>query len=438
MTEPTTLYQRPAELLQNLIRFDTTNPPGNEAECIAYIDGLLQSLGIETTILAKEPARANLIARLKGTGSAPPLLLYGHVDVVSTAGQKWTHPPFSGDLIDGYIWGRGALDMKSGVAMLLAAFMRAKAENLSLPGDVILCIVSDEEVDVGFGVSYLVAEHAEQFEGVRYALGEFGGFAFYVGDKRFYPIMTAEKQVCWMRATIRGPGGHGSTPLRGGATARLAKFLHTLDRKRLPVHITPIARQMIETMAAELPRPTRTLLSQLLNPMLTDRVLDLLGERGRTFNPMLHNTATPTMLKGGTQVNVIPAEITVDLDGRLLPGFSPDDMLRELRNLVGDDVELEVVLFQPGPLEPDMGMYNMLASVLREADPTGIPTPLLLSGVTDGRHFAKLGIQTYGFLPMQLPPDFNFAQTIHAADERIPADALDFGADAIYTALQRF
>ena len=438
MTEPTTLYQRPAELLQNLIRFDTTNPPGNEAECIAYIDGLLQSLGIETTILAKEPARANLIARLKGSGSAPPLLLYGHVDVVSTAGQKWTHPPFSGDLIDGYIWGRGALDMKGGVAMLLAAFMRAKAENLSLPGDVILCVVSDEEVDVGFGVSYLVAEHADRFEGVRYALGEFGGFAFYVGDKRFYPIMTAEKQVCWMRATIHGPGGHGSTPLRGGATARLAKFLHTLDRKRLPVHITPIARQMIETMTAELPRPARTLLSQLLNPMLTDRILDVLGERGRTFNPLLHNTATPTMLKGGTQVNVIPAEITVDLDGRLLPGFSPDDMLRELRNLVGEDIELEVVVYQPGPPEPDMSLYHMLAGVLREADPTGTPTPLLLSGVTDGRHFAKLGIQTYGFLPMKLPPDFNFAQTIHAADERIPANALDFGADAIYTALQRF
>jgi acetylornithine deacetylase/succinyl-diaminopimelate desuccinylase-like protein len=438
MTEPTTLYQRPAELLQNLIRFDTTNPPGNEAECIAYIDGLLQSLGIETTILAKEPARANLIARLNGSGSAPPLLLYGHVDVVSTAGQKWTHPPFSGDLIDGYIWGRGALDMKGGVAMLLAAFMRAKAENLSLPGDVILCVVSDEEVDVGFGVSYLVEEHADRFEGVRYALGEFGGFAFYAGDKRFYPIMTAEKQVCWMRATIRGPGGHGSTPLRGGATARLAKFLHTLDRKRLPVHITPIARQMIETMTAELPRPSRALLGQLLNPMLTDRVLDLLGERGRTFNPLLHNTATPTMIKGGAQVNVIPAEITVDLDGRLLPGFSPDDMLRELRALVGDDVELEVVVYQPGPPEPDMSLYHMLAGVLREADPTGTPTPLLLSGVTDGRHFAKLGIQTYGFLPMQLPPDFNFSQTIHAADERIPADALDFGANAIYTALQRF
>lgn len=438
MTEPTTIYQRPAELLQHLIRFDTTNPPGNEAACLTYIGGLLNSLGIETTLLEKVPGRPNLIARLAGTGSAPPLLLQGHVDVVPTTGQTWAHPPFAGERIDDTIWGRGALDMKGGVAMMVAAFLRAKADSLPLPGDVILCLLSDEEAGGVVGARFLVDEHGDLFSGVRYALGELGGFTFYMGSQCFYPIMVAEKQACWMKATLRGPAGHGSVPVRGGAAAKLAQFLGMLDRRQLPVHITPAARQMFEAMSRAMPFPTRTLLAQLLNPALTDRILSLMGERARALAPLLHNTVSPTIIRGGDKVNVIPAEITVELDGRLLPGYSPDDMLRELRALVGDEVEFEVVFHEPGPPAPDMGLFDMLAGILTEADPSGIPIPLLLSGVTDARHFARLGIQTYGFLPMQLPAGFNFQQTIHAADERIPAAALDFGTQAIYQALQRF
>ena len=174
-----TLYQRPAELLQKLIRFDTTNPPGNEAACVNYIAELCQSLGIETASYAKDPARPNLIARIPGEGRAAPLLLYGHVDVVSTANQDWAHPPFSGDVADGMIWGRGALDMKGGVAMMTAAFLRAKAEKLALPGDVILCILSDEEAGGELGAKFMVESHAELFAGVKYAIGEFGGFPVY-------------------------------------------------------------------------------------------------------------------------------------------------------------------------------------------------------------------------------------------------------------------
>jgi acetylornithine deacetylase/succinyl-diaminopimelate desuccinylase-like protein len=434
----TTVYQRPVELLQHLVRFDTTNPPGNEAACIAYIDDLLKSLGIETLLLEKTPGRPNLIARLKGTGNARPLLLQCHVDVVTTAGQDWMHPPFAAEIADGFVWGRGTLDMKGGVAMLLAAFMRAKAENLPLPGDVILCVLCDEEVGSEYGARFLVNEHKDLFTDVRYALGEFGGFTFNVGGKRFYPIMVAEKQVCRIKATVRGPAGHGAMRIRGGATGKLAHLLQTLDRKRLPVHITPIAQQMFSTLADGLTFPTAPLMRQLLNPMLTNRVLDLMGERGRVFDPLLHNTVSPTIIRGGDKINVHPSEITVELDTRILPGYKPDDILVELRELLGDAVELEVLSYDPGCTSLDMGLFNTLAGILREADPSGFPVPLLLSAVTDGRFFSQLGIQTYGFLPMQLPADFNFTDTIHAANERIPVASLDFGTNAVYTALQRF
>lgn len=432
------IYNRPVEILQKLIRFNTTNPPGDEAECIAYIRGLLTEAGIESTVLERTANRPNLIARIQGAGKAPPLLLYGHVDVVTTENQRWDQPPFEGKLIDGFIWGRGALDMKGGVAMMLAAFLRANAEGLQPPGDIILAIVSDEEAGGDDGARFLVEKHADLFKDVRCAIGEFGGFSLNVGGKRFFPIMVAEKQVCWMKATVRGQGGHGSIPVRGGAMAKLSLLLQRLDQCDLPVHITPSARLMFDAMSSELSGAQGLILGQLTNPLLADSVVKLMGERGRAFYPLIHNTVSPTILHGSTKVNVIPSEISIELDGRLLPGFTPDDMLKELRPIVGPDVELEVLQFDPGPSEPDMALFHILADILRKADPEGIPVPLVLSGVTDGRFFSRLGIQTYGFLPMPLPEDFNFVQTIHAANERVPAAAITFGADAVYQALQRF
>jgi acetylornithine deacetylase/succinyl-diaminopimelate desuccinylase-like protein len=435
---PSAIYRRPAELLQRLIQFDTTNPPGNEAECISFISGLLTEAGVETTILGQVPERPNLIARLHGQGSASPLLLYGHVDVVTTVNQQWQHPPFAGEVNNGFVWGRGALDMKGGVAMMLAAFLRAKVEDLSLPGDVVLAIVGDEEAGGDFGSKYLVENHAGLFDGVRYAIGEFGGFTLNIGKRRFYPIMVAEKQLCWLKATMRGPGGHGSMPVRGGAMAKLSQLLQQLDKKRLPVHVTPVARLMFQTIASAIGGLRGLILGQLTNPLLTDRVLNALGERGRIFDPLFHNTVSPTILHGSLKVNVIPSEVSVELDGRLLPGFTPDDLISELARIVGDDLEIEVVRHDPGPAEPDMGLYDLLSEVLRQVDPDGIPVPLLLGAVSDARFFSRLGIQTYGFLPMQLPEDFNFTQTVHAADERIPVESVGFGSDAIYEVLQRF
>ena len=432
------IYKRPAELLQNLVRYNTTNPPGNERLCIEYINGLLTEASIETTLLAKTPERPNLIARLKGEGKVPPLLLYGHVDVVTTEGQKWQQPPFEANIVDGFLWGRGALDMKSGVAMILAAFLKAKVERAALPGDVIFCAVADEEAGGDYGSRFLVNEHAGLFKGVKYAFGEFGGFNMSMGGKRMYPIMVAEKQCCWMKVSFHGRGGHGSMPVHHQAMAKLARTLGLLDQKQLPYHLTPAVRLMLTSIADALGGVTGLVIRTLTIPLLAGAIIGALGERGNIFAPLLHNTISPTILKASDKINVIPSEVSIGLDGRLLPGFTPKDMENEMHALLGTDYDLEVLEYDPGPTALDMGLFDTLGAVIKESDPQGIAVPYVMSGVTDARFFTKLGIQTYGFTPLQLPDDFSFIGTIHAADERVPVAALDFGVEAVFRAIQRF
>ena len=427
----------PVELLQQLIRFDTTNPPGNEAGCIEYLRGLLEEAGCEVELYAKDPARPNLVSRLRGSGNRAPLLLQGHVDVVTTSGQDWTRPPFGGELVDGYVWGRGALDMKGGVAMMVSAFLRAAQEQTQLPGDVILTALADEENGGDFGAKFLVEDHPHLFEGVQWSLGEFGGFTLELGGRRLYPIQVAEKQICWLKARVPGRAGHGAMVHRGGTMSRLGKFLRDLDRKRTPVHVTPPARAMIEGIADAVARPQRDLLLALLKPRLTDRVLPLLGERSKTMEPLLRNTVNATIVRAGEKVNVVPAFVDVELDARALPGFGPDDVLAEVQAVVGDDVELELVRYDPGPPEPRLDQFEALAGIIRELEPGAVPVPLLQAGVTDARFFARLGIQNYGFLPLKLPGDFRFTTLIHAPDERVPAEAIEFGAEAVFRALTR-
>jgi len=220
--------------------------------------------------------------------------------------------------------------------------------------------------------------------------------------------------------------------------ARLGRLLTDLDRKRMPIHVTPIVRIMIETIAGQLSRPKRDLVLQLLRPAVADRALPRLGEEARTIEGLLRNTINATIVRGGEKVNVVPARIDLELDGRLLPGFTPDDLIAEAHALVGDDIELELVRHDPGPAEPDNTHFDMLGGVLRELDPGAIPMPLLQGGVTDARFFSRLGIQTYGYMPMRLAEDFPLLKLVHAADERIPVDALEFGTEAVSRALQRF
>ena len=429
------LHERPAELLQRLIRFDTTNPPGAERPCIEWAASLLRAAGVEPKIVARDPERPTLVARLPGPGAAPGFLMQGHVDVVPAEGE-WSHPPFGAEIADGYVWGRGALDMKGGVAMMLAAFLRAVTAGEQPAGDVVLCLLSDEESGGRLGARFVVEEHPELFDGVKYAIGEFGGFSLDIAGRRFYPMMVAEKQICVVRATLRGRAGHGSLPVRGGAMARLGRLLSALDR-RLPVHVTPVARSMIVGIASELRAPAAVPLRGLLRPRVTDLLLDRLGDRGAVFDPVLHNTASPTIVRGGRSDNVIPGEVSVDIDCRLLPGFGPEDVFAELRAQAGMDLELETVRHDPGPPAPDMSLFPMLAAVLKELDPEAHPVPLLVPAVSDGRFFARLGIQTYGFLPMQLPAEMRFMELVHAENERIPVETLEFGTSAMQRVLGR-
>jgi acetylornithine deacetylase/succinyl-diaminopimelate desuccinylase-like protein len=428
----------PVELLRALIRFDTSNPPGNERPCLEFVADLLRAAGVEPRFVAQDDDRPNLVARLLGRGDSPPLLLYGHVDVVPANPGEWRYPPFGGELADGEVWGRGALDMKGGVAMLVAVVLRAAAERLEPAGDLLLALASDEETGSELGAKFLVDEHAHLFDGVRYGLGEIGGFTEWVGERRLYPIQVAEKQRCLVRATIRGAGGHPSTVVRRTAAGRLGRFLTALEKRRLPVHVTPVVRAMLDAMTGALPVHQRLALRPLAAPRLTDRLLDLFGKDAASLDPLLHNTATPTVVRGGESTNVIPTEITVDLDGRLVPGQSPTDLVRELEALVPGVATYEVMREEPAvTAAPDLALYPMLAEIIREREPGGTPMPTLIPGYTDARHFARLGIQTYGFLPMRLPPHITTA-LIHAPDERVPAEAVRWGADCLWEAVRRY
>jgi len=247
-------------------------------------------------------------------------------------------------VVDGCVWGRGSLDDKGGVAMSLSAFLRATAEGLVPPGDVVLAILCDEEAGGWLGARYLVDNHSEQFAGVRYAIGETGGFAFHLGGCRFYLIMVAEENVCVLKATVRGPTAHAAAVVvRGGAAARLGSMLTRLDQARLPVHVTSAARGMFERMSSNVPFPARLVLRQLLKPTLADKVLDLLGPSGQAMYALLHNTANVTEVHGGEQAWGTPAQITATIAACLLPGYGPEDVLAELRRVVGDEVEFEIV-----------------------------------------------------------------------------------------------
>jgi acetylornithine deacetylase/succinyl-diaminopimelate desuccinylase-like protein len=426
----------PVELLRDLIRFDTTNPPGNEEACVAHIETLLREHGIESERYEKAPGRPSLIAQHAGSNGGPPLMLYGHVDVVTTEGQDWTHAPFGGDLADGFVWGRGALDMKGGVAMCVAAFVAAHEAGSATP--LMLVILSDEENGGDLGARFLAEEHADKLGGARHALGEFGGVTQWIAGKRFYPIQVAEKQICWLRARIHGPGGHAALGVKGSSMRKLGDVLRTLDRKQPPVHIIPVVRDWIEQMAAALPKPQALLLGRLLDPKTADLAVRALGPRGRTLGRVIRNTVSPTIVRGGDKINVIPSDVELELDGRILPGQTPDDLIRELHELLGKGVHFEVVRHDPGPPEADLSFYEPLAQILRELDPGGIPVPMLQPGVTDARFLSRAGVQTYGWLPLRFPKDFDMTTLIHAADERVPADALAFGVEALGRAIERY
>ncbi len=429
----------PVTLLQQLIRYDTTNPPGNEHDAVRHIESILEQAGIETQLLARDATRPNLVARIPGKGEAPPFLMHAHIDVVPARHQPWTHDPFGGEIIDGYVWGRGALDMKGGAVMMIDSMVKLAASGEQPAGDIILAILSDEEDGGAMGAQFLVEEHPALFDGVKYAIGEFGAFPITLAGVRFYPIQIAERVSVKFDLTMRGKGGHGSLPVNGGAMALLGRTLRRLDRKRLPVHIVDANRTMLEAMIDHTSGTAQRALRSLLSERTAGATLSALRTQLGVLEPVLRNTVSPTIVSGGDKDNVIPAEVSLRLDGRMLPGINPAEFAAEVQDLVGKNVEVSYTAESISALpEPDMGLFDLLAAIVKERDPHGVPVPFLLPAVTDGRWFNQLGIQHYGFLPMRLPDDFAFQTTIHAADERIPIAALEHGCEAILDLLQRY
>lgn len=429
----------PVELLQRLIRIDTTNPPGNERAAIELLHSVLAAAGISCELVASDPQRPNLIARVRGDGTAPPLLLQGHVDTVPTTDQPWTRDPLGGEIADGFVWGRGALDMKGPVVSMIDALCRIARSPTPPAGDILLAVVVDEEMQGTQGAQFLVENHAGLFDGVRYCLGEFGAFPFRFDGTRFYPIQIAERAGVGFEITLHGPPGHGSMPIRGGSMGKLGRVLQRLDRRALPVHVTEPTRLMVEAIAEHTEGPTRFVLQRLLDERTAGTALRLLGDRLAMFDPLFRNTVSATTVRGGDKHNVIPPQVTLGLDGRMLPGFTPEEFERELRALIG--VECEIRRITDGsttPAQPDMSLFGLLSDALVAHDPEAVPIPFLMPAVTDGRWFAQLGIQPYGFTPMTLPEGFDFQKTVHGVDERIPVDALSFGASVIEQVLHRY
>ncbi len=427
--------------LQALLRIDTTNPPGNERPAADYLAKVLAAEGYEPIVLESAPGRGNVVARYPGSGAAPPLLLLSHMDVVPAEPQHWEHPPFSGELVDGVIWGRGALDMKSIVVMQLMTMLLLKRSGVSLARDVIFAATADEEAGGTFGAGFLVDHHPELIR-AEYAFSEFGGFPMDFGGRRIYFCQVAEKGAVWVRIRARGRPGHASVPHRENAVVRLATAVQKLGQTSLPFHRTDAVVGMIDGMARGLGGVKGAALRLLLNPSLSTLAIRLFVRQPSLmeyFHALLHNTATPTCLRAGSKTNVIPSEAEVDVDGRILPGQTVDTFLAELRDVIGPDFEFEPLLvLKPLETSSRTPLFAAMVRGLQRRDPGAAVAPMMMAGATDAKHLARIGIPCYGFSPMRLPPGMDVLKMAHGHNERIPVDALAFGVQTLYEVVEDF
>ncbi|MEW6273081.1 MAG: M20/M25/M40 family metallo-hydrolase [Thermodesulfobacteriota bacterium] len=426
--------------LQRLIRFVTVNPPGNEAPAVAYVADVLRREGLEPVVLESAPGRANLVCRITGHERQGPLLLASHVDVVEVERASWRRDPFGGEIADGFVWGRGAIDMKGKLAMDLAAMTVLARSGRRPDRDVVMAVVADEEAGCRFGSRWLAENHPEMIR-ASVCLNEVGGFSMSLLGVRYYPIQVAEKGVCWLRLTFRGIPGHGSVPRPDSAPVKLARAVARLGETRLPLHVTPEATRFIEALADRQPLPVALALRGLTVPYLTGPVLDY-GLRDpqqrQGMEAILRNTVSPTVVRAGNKTNVIPGVATVELDGRTLPGQTLDDLLREVRAVVGDDFEVEILeSLDPVVTSCDTPEFDLLCSTLRAHDPDAVPVPWLIPGFTDDKFWAALGARCYGYMPLKLPDGMSFQAMFHGHDERVPVDGYRWGIRAYVDAVGR-
>lgn len=413
-----------AALCSDLIRIDTTNcgdhsGPG-ERQAAEHVAALLAEVGLDPMLLESHPGRASLVARISGTDPArPALLIHGHLDVVPADAADWQVHPFSGELRDGCIWGRGAVDMKDMDAMLLAVVRQRLREGRRPPRDVVLVFPADEEAGGTFGATWLVDNHPDLFEGVTEAIGEVGGFSATIGGRRIYPIQTAEKGMAWMRLTARGTAGHGSMLQPDNAVTEVAETVARIGRHVWPVRLTPSVTAFLAEAAAAL--------GIEFTPDAADEVLAKLGPIARMVGATLTNTANPTVLSAGYKVNIVPQTASADLDGRFLPGHEAE-FLAEIDGLLGAGVRREFLHHSAGletTFDGDLTVAMTAALLAEDADARVVP--YCMSGGTDAKSFSRLGIRCFGFTPLRLPAELDFSGMFHGIDERVPVEALRFG-----------
>lgn len=429
--------------LQALIRLDTSNPPGNELLAAEHLAAILRADGLEPLVLTSAPGRGNVLARLKGTGELPPLLLYSHTDVVPAEPQFWQHPPFAGEVADGFVWGRGAVDMKGTVAQQLMVLLLLKRLNAPLRRDVIFAATADEEIGGvdGYGVSWLVKHHPDLLR-AEFGLTELGGYSMEFGGQTLYPIQVAEKGTCWFNLRATGRPGHGSIPHNDNAVVHLARAVDRLATRGLPYHLCEAASGFLDAAGAALGGELAALLAQLKTVETAEAVLrdPRLTEEQRAFlNALLHNTATPTGLRAGYKTNVIPGVAEATIDGRTLPGFTDDMFMAEARAVLGEGFAYDITLTSP-PIQTrtDTRLYALMAETLQAHDPRGHAVPYMMSGATDAKYLAPLGVPSYGFAPMQLPPGLKFMEMFHAHNERAPVDGLGWGVRVLYEVVRAY
>lgn len=429
------------ECLSRLIQAETTNPPGNEERAVKVIQDILEREEVppgDYHILESAPGRVNLVVRLRGDDSHRPLLMSGHTDVVPVEREHWTHNPFGGEVFDGCVWGRGALDMKGFLAMYLQAFLLARRLKLPLKRDLVLAAVADEEAGFRHGSRFLVDQHRSLID-AEYGVTEGGAMTMYAGKVRFYPIQVAEKGMCWIRMTAKGEPGHGSIPIAGNAVLHLAEALERIRCGRhLPVHLTPTFQAMVRSVSAQLKFPLNLVPGLLRSPVVARMILNLLPAESRgMLAVMITNTVTPTMLRAGVKANVVPSAAEATLDCRRLPGQSVEDVMREITATTGDQVTLEPLHVSAGAASPvDSPFYRVLETAARQMDPGGLVVPFLMPGGTDASEYQRAGIQMYGFTPGVLPPDFPFMTMAHGHDERLPIAFIRSGLPVLWEVLQ--
>jgi acetylornithine deacetylase/succinyl-diaminopimelate desuccinylase-like protein len=421
-------------ICQDLIRIPSVNygeGKGDERAVAEYVVASLAEVGIKSKIFESAPNRCNVIATIPGSdASRPGLVLHGHIDVVPANAQDWQVDPFSGEIRDGAIWGRGAVDMKNVDAMILAIVRNWSRTGYQPPRNILLAFFADEEAGSNVGSRFMTREHPEVFAGYTEAISEVGGFSVTLKNgKRLYFIEAAQKGIHWMKLTAHGLAGHGSMVNNDNAITRLSEAVSKVGSFSWPQRYTETVKVLFRKIADATGRPYD---ESDLRPLL-----DEIGPTARMIGATLSNTANPTILEAGYKANVIPGSASAIIDGRFLPGFE-EELNSTIRSIVGADIEIET-LTRDIALEVDFTgplVDAMCAAIIKE-DPEGIPVPYLMSGGTDNKALSELGIVGYGFSPLRLPADLDFMALFHGVDERVPIESLHFGVRALDTFLRR-